>query len=99
MKHIRLKVAQRYLQRYADVCYAREEVHIECIDTTGKTPKCTNALMLLKGRTARIARYTPTTKVYLKRRGSPIAEITVGLPEVTGFFEATTGEFTQEIPY
>lgn len=99
MKKIRLTTAQRYLRRYGGVCHAREAAHIECIDTTGKTPKRTNALMLLKGRMAVIVRYTPTTKVYLKRRGSPIAEITVGLPEVTGFFEATTGEFTQEIPY
>ena len=93
MKHISLKVAQRYLRRYTGICDAHEAVYIECRSNTGQLKKP------LFVRTQVMCQFMPDTDVYLKKSGQSIAKITQGLPKVHGLLNAMTAEFIQEIPY
>ena len=93
MKKIRLAVAQRYLRRYTGA-------QIECAYRDGETPERDFYPSLFLGHQLRIVIvFTPKAKVFLRRDDTRIAQITEGLPSVSGHLEPFTGEFKQEIPY
>ena len=95
MKKIRLAVAQRYLRRYNDT-----GAQIECAYREGETPQRDFDPSLFVGYPLRVVIvFTPKAKVFLRRDATRIAQITEGLPSVSGHLEPFTGEFKQEIPY
>ena len=96
MKKIRLAVAQRYLRRYNN-----GDAHLECVYRDGEHPKPNKDYStLFVGFTLSIVIvFTPKAKVFLRRDDTRIAQITEGLPSVSGHFDPFTGEFLQEIPY
>ena len=87
MKKIRLAVAQRYLRRYTGA-------QIECAYREGETPERDFDPPLFVG-----YKFTPKAKVFLMRDDTRIAQITEGLPSVSGHLEPFTAEFLQDIPY
>ncbi len=95
MKHIRLAVAQRYLRRYNDT-----SAEIECTHREGERPEPENFSTLYVGYSLKIVIvFRPKAKVFLRRDDTRIAQITEGLPSVSGHFDPFTAEFLQEIPY
>ena len=93
MKKIRLAVAQRYLRRYTGA-------QIECAYSDGETPERDFDPPLFVGYPLKIVIvFTPKAKVFLRRDATHIAQITEGLPSVSGHFDPFTAEFKQEIPY
>ena len=93
MKQIRLAVAQRYLRRYTGA-------QIECAYREGETPERDIYPPLFVGYKPMIVIvFTPKAKVFLMRDDTRIAQITEGLPAVSGHFDPFTAEFLQEIPY
>ena len=95
MKKIRLAVAQRYLRRYNDT-----GAEIECAYREGETSERDFYPSLFLGHQLRIVIvFTPKAKVFLRRDDTRIAQITEGLPAVSGHFDPFTAEFLQEIPY
>ena len=93
MKKIRLAVAQRYLRRYTGA-------QIECAYSDGEPPERDFYPSLFLGHQLRIVIvFTPKAKVFLRRDDTRIAQITEGLPAVSGHFDPFTAEFLQEIPY
>ena len=99
MKEIRLQVAQRYLRRYGSMRYA-PDVYIECIkENINKEYPLSMRTLLTQTPRAVYAQYTPKTKVFLYRENTRIAQITKGLPTVSGYFKLATGEFQHKFPY
>ena len=90
MKHIRHEVACRYVRRYTGAAT------FECANKQGASlpPKLREIV-----RDSKDFFIPKQTRVFLKRGATRIAEITQGLPEISGRFDAATGAFRMEIPY
>ena len=88
MKEIKLSVAQRYLRRYTGA--------IECLDAIG-IPTVVRSCAL--GAAMPSFRPAAGDRVFLRRAGDQIAEITEGLPRVIGYFVPLTGEFRESLLY
>ena len=96
MKHIKLAVAQRYLQRYTGA-------QIECAYKEGETPEADFFPPTFVGSHPTQLKigiiFSPKASVFLRRGDDTITQITEGLPSIRGHFNPFTGEFLQEIPY
>ena len=105
MKKIRLATAQRYLRLYReppleDRLTPHPKVYVTCSYEPGEASQV-HSWLLLGSPSVPVAHcYIPKkAKVFLIGAGKRIAQITEGLPKVSGYFYAATGEFKQEIPY
>ena len=90
MKHIRLEVACRYVRRYTGAAT------LECAYKQKASLPQERRYIVAVSKGLFIPKQT---HVFLKRGATRIAEITQGLPEISGRFDAATGAFRMEIPY
>ena len=90
MKHIRREVACRYVRRYTGAAT------FECAYRLGASPPPKPWDIVGYSKDFFIPKQT---QVFLKRGETRIAEITQGLPKISGRFDLATGAFRMEIPY
>lgn len=89
-KKIKLTTAQRYLRRYTGN-------RIDCLDAMGI--KTVSRLCCTSGIVEPSFCPKKGDRVFLRRAGDRIAEITDGLPTNRGYFVPGTGEFTEAFSY
>ena len=90
MKHIRYEVACRYVRRYTGAAT------FECAYRFRESPPPKPWNIVGSSKDFFIPKQT---QVFLKRGETRIAEITQGLPKISGRFHLATGAFRMEIPY